>query len=329
MCVPGSIRLLEIRPAGEHSMQKKTTTDSLLLFPLHKPTARLAIVRRLIFNADDFGLTPGINRSIIEGHTHGVLTSATLMANAPATVQAIQLAQEYATLGVGCHVVLVDGAPLTDPARLRSLTPKEGSTFHKSPGALAGRALTGRLDVDQIESEATAQFRKLQAAGLRLTHFDAHKHVHMFPMVLEGALRAARTCGIAAVRNPFEPRWQFARVPRHGRAWKRAVQTQALRALQNGFQRLVRRTGLKTPDGTVGIAATGSLDEPTFRHIIHELPEGTWEFVSHPGYCDNDLRNSHTRLLESRETELRLLTDAQTRVQLDRAGIELISYADL
>jgi hopanoid biosynthesis associated protein HpnK len=287
-------------------------------------------VRRVIFNADDFGLTFGVNRSIVEAHTQGIVTSATLMANAPATADAAHLAHANARLAIGCHVVLVDGEPLTDPARLPSLVPRGDSQFRSSLGNLAARALSGRLDREQIESEATAQFRKLQSSGLSLTHFDTHKHAHMFPAILEGVLRAARTCGIQAVRNPFEPAQSLAGLLGQGYArWSRSLQTRTLRFLRHHFDRLVKRSGLKTTDGTVGIAVTGSLDAVAFTRILEELPEGTWEFVCHPGYCDNDLRAARTRLLDSRQVELQLLIAPETRVLLERSGIDLISYADL
>jgi chitin disaccharide deacetylase len=292
--------------------------------------ARLVPVRRLIFNADDFGLTAGINRSIVEAHTQGVLTSATLMANAPATVEGEELARTHPKLAVGCHVVLLDGEPLTDPSRLSSLVPNGTPKFRTSLGDFAARALYGSLDRDQIESEATAQFRKLQAAGLSLSHFDTHKHAHMFPSVLDAVLRAARICGIPAVRNPFEPAQTFSAILGQGRArWKRSSQTRALRLLQPGFSRLVKRSGLRTTDGTVAIAATGSLDAALLSRILKDLPNGTWEFVCHPGYCDDSLRSAHTRLLESREIELQLLTAPETRELLKDSGIHLISYADL
>jgi hopanoid biosynthesis associated protein HpnK len=292
--------------------------------------ARLVFVRRIIFNADDFGLTSGVNRSIVEAHTQGVLTSATMMANARATAEAIQQARSQPTLGVGCHVVLVDGKPLTDPARLSSLAAAGSSQFATSVGRLAVKSLIGRLDRDQIESEAIAQFRTLQDAGVSLTHFDTHKHAHMFPAVLKGVLRAARVCGIPALRNPFEPAQPFSAAFSHGWAYgKRSMQTRALHFFQKQFQTLVKRAGLRSTNGTVGIAATGSLNAAQFKQIVENLPEGTWEFVCHPGYCDDDLRSARTRLLASREAELQLLTAPETRQLLERGKIQLISYADL
>ena len=102
-----------------------------------------------------------------------------------------------------------------------------------------------------------------------------------------------------------------------------------LRTLAAGFRREVERHGLRTPDGSVGVLVTGVLDPSYFSCIAENLPEGTWEFVTHPGYNDTDLAGIHTRLRESRDLELGILTSPTTRSLLERKGIRLISYRDL
>ena len=288
-------------------------------------------MRRLIFNADDFGLTRGVNRAIVECHQQGALTSATLMANSAAWAEAMQLAEENPNLGVGCHVVLVDGAPVSDPARLLTLAPDGSARFATSIGTLARRALFGRINPDEVEFEARAQFHKLQKAGLRLTHFDSHKHAHLFPALLEPLLRAARACGIRAVRNPFEPPQLLpaGSLRRHASLWKRSAQARVLRELQPTFRRLVARAGLRTTSGTLGIVATGALDQPMMEQLIANMPEGTWELVCHPGYADEDLQAIPTRLRSSREVERRVLLSPETRKILESRDVELISYREL
>jgi hopanoid biosynthesis associated protein HpnK len=285
-------------------------------------------VRRLIVNADDFGLTHGVNRAIAEAHHRGIVTSTTLMANAGAFDEAVLLAKSSSRWSVGCHLVLVDGEPLIDPGRLPSLVPKRSRRFRNGLGVFAVRALSGWLDTDQVEAEATAQIRKLQSHHLDPSHIDSHKHTHMFPSALMGMLRAARTCGVGAIRNPFEVvAANFVRVQQG--LWKRRAQVRTLRGLAGGFRKAVARAGLRTPDGTLGIVATGSLDTQLFLAIAEHMPEGTWEFVCHPGYLDDDLRSTPTRLRESRERELAILTSPESREALASRGVELISYRDL
>jgi hopanoid biosynthesis associated protein HpnK len=286
-------------------------------------------VRRLIVNADDFGLTPGVNRAITEAHEHGIVTSATLMANSSSFDEAVRLAKQSSDWSIGCHVVLLDGSPLVDPARVDSLVRrKQKDSFRDGVGDFALRALTGWIDPDQVQTEVTAQIRKLQAAGIEVSHVDTHKHTHMFPAALAGVLRAARTCGVRAIRNPFEViAANYVRLQRG--MWKRYAQLKTLNGFAGLFRRAVAKAGMRTPDGTLGIVATGHLNPRLFDAIAEHMPEGTWEFVCHPGYIDAELGAIRTRLRKSREEELAVLTAPETRGALQARGIDLISYKEL
>jgi hopanoid biosynthesis associated protein HpnK len=281
-------------------------------------------VRRLIVNADDFGLTSGVNRGILEAHTSGVVTSATLMACGAQFAKAVALAAQAPKLSVGCHVVLVDGSPVLDSPRVSSLIANSGPHFRESIISFALLATTGRLDQDQIEAEVTAQIKKLQTSGVRVSHLDSHKHTHMFPVALKGILRAARACGVRAIRNPFEP-IVFATSGN----WKRRFQLGILNKYQATFRDELAAARMVTPKGCIGIIAAGGLNMTTFQDLIRNLPEGTWEFVSHPGYNDSDLQEVKTRLRDSREMELAILTSEAVKVLLRKEGVELISYDDL
>jgi chitin disaccharide deacetylase len=286
-------------------------------------------VRRLIINADDFGLTHGVNRAIAEGHVRGVVTSTTLMANSRAFDEAVLIAKSSDKWSVGCHLVLVDGEPLIDPGRVPTLVPGRNShRFRDGVGILALQSLAGRVDSDQVEAESIAQIRKLQASGINVSHVDTHKHTHIFPGVLNGVLRAARICGVSAIRNPFESfAADFARTRKQ--LWKRYVQVRFLGRLASPFRKAVQKAGMRTPDGTFGIVVTGHLDRQLFQGIAENIQEGTWEFVCHPGYLDEDLQAIPTRLRESRTAELELLTSRETREVLASRNVELITYRDL
>ena len=286
-------------------------------------------MRRLIVNADDFGFTSGVNRAIVEAHSRGVVTSSTLMANGPAFAEAAQLAKTIPRLSIGCHVVLIDGRPVLGVEQLPSLT--SGAEFRNGLMTFAARAIAGRIDADEITAEATAQIRKIQSAGIAVSHLDTHKHTHLFPKILRPLLRAAGACGIRAVRNPFGPRLPLRSgqlLARPG-LWTRYAELRVLGRFAGKFRAAVDREGFVTPDGTLGIVVTGVLDETLFHAIARNIPQGTWEFVCHPGYNDADLRRAETRLRQSRETELRVLTLPAAREVLLQEGIELISYRDL
>jgi hopanoid biosynthesis associated protein HpnK len=279
-------------------------------------------VSRLILNADDFGLTDGVNRAIAELHRDGVLTSATLMARAPATDEAIEMARSTPTLGVGCHVVLVDGEPVTSPEMLPTLVDVGTREFHATLDAFLLRMFVGGIRPAEIEAETAAQIGMLQQRGLHLTHIDTHKHAHMFPAVLRPVLRAARAAGICAVRNPFEPAFGAAATPRA--PWMRRTQVSLLRRFEPAFKRIVAEEGFSTTDGAIGVLATGTLDAATIASLLRNLAPGTWELVTHPGYNDQDLARERTRLNASRETER-----AALQVVAQFPGIERVSFAAL
>lgn len=287
-------------------------------------------VRRLIVNADDFGLTRGVNRAIVESHRDGIVTSSTLMANGQAFEDAIVHAKSASRLSIGCHVVLVDGSPVLGGQQAPTLFDQKADDrrFYDGLGAFALRAVSGRVDADEIEAEVTAQIRKLQSAGVSVSHLDTHKHTHILPQVLRALLRAARTCGVPAVRNPFGP-VRFSILAKYPRLWKRYGQVTVLNRLGGRFRNAVTNAGMLTTDGTVGVVATGAMDSYLFRSIVDSLPEGTWELVCHPGYNDAELGSIRTRLRESRAVELRLLTSPKALELLVRSGVQLISYRDL
>ena len=288
-------------------------------------------VKRLIVNADDFGLTHGVNQAIIELHGRGSLTSASLMAHASDTQQAIQLALARPTLGVGCHVVLVDGEPVLSARHdIPRLADPASGRFRRTPGNLLADLYQSRLRapftrqpiLEEIEAETSAQIALLQKRGLRLTHVDTHKHTHMFPAVLRPVLRAARAAGICVVRNPFEPTWSLRTTP--GAPWLRRTQVRLLRAFEPSFRRIVAEEGFTTTDGAIGVLATGTLNAATINSLLQALPEGTWELVTHPGYNDVQLSQAGTRLLASRETELVALNSIQLP-----PGVERIHFGNL
>jgi predicted glycoside hydrolase/deacetylase ChbG (UPF0249 family) len=235
-------------------------------------------------------------------------------------------------LSIGCHVVLIDGVPILDVAQVSSLTTRtHPGAFREDLQSFALRAIAGRMDPDEITAEATAQFRKIQSASISVSHFDTHKHTHLFPKILRPLLRAAAACGVRALRNPFGPRLPLrsSQLLTRPSLWKRYAEVQVLQRFAGKFREAVDREGFVTPDGTLGIVVTGALDETLFHAIALSIPEGTWEFVCHPGYNDADLSSAKTRLRASREVELRVLTLPAARELLEREGIELISYKDL
>jgi hopanoid biosynthesis associated protein HpnK len=288
-------------------------------------------MKRLIVNADDFGLTLGVNRAIAACHQRGIVSSATLMATGACFDDAVALAARMPRLRVGCHIVLVDGVPLLPAGEVRSLLAPGTDRFYHSIGEVLRAVAWGRFRAAEIEAEAGAQLARLQRAGVAISHFDTHKHTHMFPSILRPLLRAARAHGVSAVRNPFEApgavRW--------GEAWGgrtlliRKAETWLLRAwLYRRWRKAVGDAGFATTGGSLGVASTGSLDEAALRAMLRRMPEGTWELVCHPGYNDGELAAVRTRLRESREVEMRALLAITPGGLRQEFGAELAAFGE-
>ena len=278
---------------------------------------------RIIFNADDFGLTAGVNRSILDLHRRGAVTSATLMAMAGQTADAVALSGGQSGLGVGCHVVLVDGVPVLPQQSIPRLA-QSPDGFRTTLGRFVGDLMRGGIPENEIEIEAVAQIRRIQAAGVQVTHLDTHKHTHMFPRVLRPLLRAAAACGIRAIRNPFEPDWAL-RATANAPLFRR-LQVRALRSQRRKFLKLVKRAGVATTDGAIGVLATGTLHVGTLEALLTAMPSGTWELVCHPGYMDEELSNTRTRLHESRLVEHAALLEVVPQFLHGRREVDAIHF---
>ncbi len=272
-------------------------------------------VRRLVVNADDFGFTRDVNAGIMEAHRNGILTATTLMATGGATPDAfddaVRLARETPSLDIGCHLVLVGapGFPLTVPQLVRAVA-------------------LGRI---RIYQELVQQVRRIVDAGLSPTHLDTHKHTHLLPPVLEAVARISEEFRIPWVRRPFDFPMQPGGVGGAGGAEKRARGwTNRLMRLMNGrFRTQLGRHHCRSTDWFAGFKLTGRYGSEDLINVIRALPEGSTEFMCHPGHCGDDLRSARTRLKDSREEELRALTAPEVRAALDETGVTLVSYRDL
>jgi len=284
---------------------------------------------RLILNADDFGLTPGINRAIAELHAAGVLTSTTLMPNGPAFADAIAIAHANPTLGIGCHIVLTDGTPVSPPETIPTLLASNGATFRPSLPSFLQALLSGQIAEEEVAREALAQIQKLQHAGIQVTHLDTHKHTHLFPAISRPLLRVAEQTAVPGIRNPFEPRWSLAL--RHGSLLRRLT-VRLASLLRPEFESLppIRQGRALTTNGTIAISATGHLDSATLAEVLNALPStGTFELCCHPGYNDADLDRMATILRAHREVErLALLTEV-SRILTQPNAPTLINYSSL
>jgi predicted glycoside hydrolase/deacetylase ChbG (UPF0249 family) len=287
-------------------------------------------LKNLIVNADDLGWTEGVNRGIVEAHRKGLVTSTSLLANGRTFSAAQGISRSNPELGIGVHLNLSDGPPSAPANEVKGLLGKSGELEDAADSLLlkiAGRSLR----VEEVEREWDAQVQKVRDAGIQPSHLDGHKHVHMLPGLFEVALRVAKKHKIRAIRVANEESTLRAALAsgegqQKGTVLKQGVQARGLKLLARDARKMAERAGISTADYFCGIAQTGVLTRDGLQELLEILPEGTTELMCHPGYADEELRKTRTRLQESRVAELRILTDEEIRKVVATRGIRLISY---
>ena len=265
-------------------------------------------------NADDFGLSPGVNRGIIEAHEVGSVTSTSLVANAPGFGDAIARAHRAPRLGVGLHVNLTVGAPVAPRADVASLWDPRTEAFYPLT-RLVRRALAGQIAPRHVAIECAAQLARLRSAGIAVTHIDSHRHVHVLPGIWRAVVTVARHAGVRAVRVPREPGVSIKQMCL-GAAW-----IVASRGDRGDDVRLVRQfRGLSlmhTPDY-----------ERALLRLLDDLPLGVTELMVHPGYADADLA-AWDGYAGPRERELAALRSAVVLARFTRRDIALCHFGQL
>ncbi len=289
-------------------------------------------MKKLIVTADDFGLTEKVNQGIVESHCRGIVTSTSLMANGGAFEDAVARVRQAPRLGIGAHLNLTQGPTVTRATLVRNLVQRNGE-MSIGPIGLGKKIATGKVRLDEVELELRAQIEKILGAGIKLTHLDGHKHIQLLPGVFDIVLKLAGEYGIKGIRCAVEPSNALAVLKHARRNGKGGIKQYGLgRALSFFALRSrgkAKRAGLLTPRYFLGIAQTGFLDISELSRILNNLPEGLSELMSHPGYVDEALARTPTRLLGQRQRELEALTDPTVKDLIAQNDIQLISYREL
>jgi len=280
--------------------------------------------RRIVINADDFGLCEGVNKAVLKAYTDGVLTSTTIMVNMPAAEEAVEIAKKLPTLSVGVHLNLTEGKPVSKDACVECLLDADGN-FTYSPAKLSVLSIARGKIRGAIAAEFAAQIQWVIDRGLAPTHLDSHKHIHSFPVIFSIVCQLAKRFEIPAIRFTFEPKQLCQRpwpLPSEG-GKKRAAKVRAMAKI-NRFQ---NPDFLKT-DAFFGIAHTGKIDVSFFKALALYSSAQTAEVMTHPGFIDG-LDPTETRLVRQRQTELEALCSERTKQYFKDAGIKLVHYGEL
>ena len=285
-----------------------------------------AAARSLVVNADDFGLTPGVNAGIIGAFTRGIVRSASLMVTTPGFDDAVALAHEYPDLDLGLHLALTNVAPALSPERVPSLVGRDGS--FPSLGVWQRRVALRQLRAAELRAELYAQVARARKTGLRFTHLDGHHHVHLFGPVAPIVADIARLHKIPIVRRvkdaPCASKNAAPAPPPAPRSAGEALKRGWLEGADRLGEDALR--GLSRVDAFRGFAFPASLG--AWRALARSLPIGVTEMMCHPGLRDEAVRALDPYVAE-REDELRRLCDPRVLAILAEEEITLTSFREL
>jgi hopanoid biosynthesis associated protein HpnK len=270
--------------------------------------------RRLIVNADDFGRSHSINEAVIRAHRDGILTTASLMVNEPGCGEAVTLAGKNPRLGVGLHLVLLQGHSALPPEKIPGLVNARGEFSNSPVGAGMNYFFKRRLR-EQLRAEIRAQFEKFHATGLPLDHVNGHLHLHLHPTIFKILMADADKLGIRCFRLTRDCLARSRRMA-NGRWFYRVSHAAIYAWLSRRAREPLRRRGIHHAQITFGLLQNARVDEDYILKLLPELPPGDSELYSHPS-------------LDEFKHEFDALVSPRVEEQTKQLGIELIRYQDL
>jgi len=281
-------------------------------------------MKKVIINADDFGLTCGVNKGIIECYQAGIVTNVSLFTNMPGYEDAIRLVNQNPNLGVGIHLNITCGTPISSKDKVPTLVNKEGYFFKWYQ--LIKRLLLNQIDLNQIKLELKAQIEKLMSNGIKPIHIDSHQYIHAYPEVFKIVIDFSKEYNIFKVRYPYE-RFNFNRLFFSKQNFKRTSLFLLLRLYTP--KRVLIKNGIITPDNFLGIMYTNTkYPLLAFENMLRSVKEGTNEIVCHPGYVDDELikLTPYIHYVHPRKNELETILHPRIKELIKELDIKLISY---
>ena len=270
--------------------------------------------RRLIVNADDFGLSPSVNQAVIRAHREGILTTASLMVNEPGCAEAVQLAKENSRLGVGLHLTLLMGHASLSPDKIPGLVNARGE-FNNSPVGVGTAYFFKRGLREQLRAEIHAQFEKFHATGLTLDHVNGHLHLHLHPVVFNILMADADILRITHLRLTRDCLARSRRMSR-GHLFYKVSHAAIFDFLSRRARPVLAAKKIRHAQITFGLLQDSRVDEDYILKLLPELPAGDSELYAHPS-------------LDKFQHEFAALISPRVRALVSRLGIRLIRYQDL
>ena len=273
-------------------------------------------MKKLIVNADDFGLTESVNTGIIRTFTDGILTSASIMANGESFDDAVRLSKENPLLGIGAHLVLVEESPVLSPSQVPSLI-SSSQKLYKNYKEFLKHLVFGNIAIVDVEKELRAQVEKILQAGIPIKHIDSHQHLHIFPPILKVVIRIANEFGVRWIRNSYD-----GVIPG-------AVGQIGLAFLAKRAKRAILRSNSNTTDYFYGTGFSGALTENDLFNTFPRLKDGVSELMCHPGIEDDHLTSRYGHWGSRWNREKEALLSAEVKSFISESEIQLTNFSQL
>jgi hopanoid biosynthesis associated protein HpnK len=275
-------------------------------------------MKKLIINADDFGLAKCVNHGIVHSFINGVLTSASIMANGHAFDEAVLLSKQYPSLSVGIHLVLVEEKPVLPANEIPSLIEKKSERLYQNYGSFIRAFFWGKIQLLDIEKELKAQIERVFNANITPSHINSHQHLHMLPPILNIVLKLAKKYNIQWIRNTYDML-----------TYQNSIAHKVLKLLGYIGKKAILKKQLRTTDSFLGTKFSGNISENALLDILNNHPPGTSELMCHPGNEDEALHRSYGHWHYHWGQEKDALTLQNVKEIISQKGIVLTNYHDL
>jgi len=270
--------------------------------------------RRLIVNADDFGRSRSINEAVIRAHREGILTTASLMVNEAPCGEAVEMAKQHPSLGVGLHLTLLMGHSALPPREIPGLVNERGE-FLNDPVKVGFQYFFRRELREQLRREIHAQFARFRATGLVLDHVNGHLHMHLHPTVFSILMEDADALGVERMRLTRDPFWTDLPLA-SGQRLYRTTHALIYFILSGRARARLAKKRIRHTQRVFGLLQNARVDEDYILKLLPVLPAGESELYSHPS-------------LDNFKHEFDALISPRVKEQVKKLGINLIRYQDL
>ena len=285
-------------------------------------------MKYLIVNADEFGLSEGVNKGIIEAYKNGIVKSTTLVVCGKGYSQAVEYLKNNNGLDAGVHLTLTDGMPIASNDKVITLVNKENKFYKRDE--FIKKMMLGKISTEEIKTEFVAQIDKTNASGISLSHLDSHQSTYIHPKIFPIVIEIAKKYGLP-IRFPIDPVFLNKKPSFKFKTNIHIAKKILLKVFSIKQKNQMRVLGVKTSDHFrtyFDFHADKRDYEEAFIRLLSSLNEGVTEVMTHPGYWDADLcewvYGEEDKLL--RENELKVLVSDKIKNYIKDNSIEVINY---